>query len=226
MTTAVFEELITVAPRYLNRGLDQSIRATIEDIYGGKCTSIGYIDADSIRIVSHSPGDVSGSYFTGEVHYRVLFEAVVHNPPEGSLIEGEVVGVNTYGILAKSGPIDIIVPRELHTDQSPFEGVSLGDKIEVRVLRKQLFYDESRINVMASFASENGTGGPPRAPVVLEEGEEVETDMPELLEGMPNSAEMKASSQEVEGEPTQEVEGEPEAEEGEEGEVPEAELEE
>ena len=95
--TAVFEEQVSLNPRDI-RGkvvsidtvLEGKLRARLE----GKCSRHGYVVSDTVKILSRSMGSMERGRFTGNIVFHVQAEGKVLNPPDKTILDGEVIRKN------------------------------------------------------------------------------------------------------------------------------------
>jgi DNA-directed RNA polymerase subunit E'/Rpb7 len=159
MDNIYFENLIVkkviVEPKFLTTQIDEYILKTLQKKYEGKCVHEGYIKEDTIEIVKKSAGILYGSHFTGEITYNVLFKAQICNPVCGNEIEFEVSNFNAMCVSGTLGPIQIIVPKELHDSDELkiLNSVKQGDRIKIEVIKSRYFPYGSEIRVIGKIVS-------------------------------------------------------------------------
>ncbi len=155
-----FETLIVkkviVEPKHLTTRIDEYILKYLKNEYEGKCVHEGYIQQNSIEIVKKSAGLLYGSHFTGEITYNVLFKAQVCNPVAGNEIEFVIASYNAMCVSGTLGPMQIIVPKEIHTDSddlAKLNKMKQGDKIRIEVLKSRFYPYSKEIRVIGKMIS-------------------------------------------------------------------------
>ena len=135
----------------VNDNIDRVIKRILIDQIEGKCSKDGYVKQDSVSIIKRSTGQIKCNQFTGDVHYNVMFSCIVCNPVKGQEITCTVKNTNKMGLLAESGPMNIIVAYE-HLDEGIrdiFKTIVPGSKIIVRIVGKRININDQIISVVA-----------------------------------------------------------------------------
>jgi hypothetical protein len=139
-------------------------------------------------------GHFEAARFTGDAIYYVKLEGRVIYPADGVRVTGEVIRKNKMGLyINHRNAIRIQVPRDLHIGNQEYDGVQIGDQVEVELKRSKFAIQDAYILASGMFLRLHGA----------ESESEVESEVAEV-----------ASEAEVESEeePEAEVEAEPEAE--------------
>jgi hypothetical protein len=143
--------------------------------------------------------------------YNVLFKAQVCNPVCENVIEFPISSHNAMCVSGTLGPMQIIVPKELHQDPQDLKSLNalkVGDTIKVSVIKSRYFPYGTEIRVIGKLLSKN-----PNANVnanknafVTTLDEEDETGVPnQVLEGVDMEEEEKESGDEEEEEEDEEM---------------------
>jgi DNA-directed RNA polymerase subunit E'/Rpb7 len=140
-------DIATNTSNVLDVFLEDKIRKKI----GGKCMNVGYIDKNSIKVVSRSIGKMNTSHFNGEIYYQVQLECKVCKPVSNQVIETKIVGKNKIGILCISGPLQIIIPSSHHEDASFYNSLNKDDVIYVRIINYKFQLNDDNIKVIAEY---------------------------------------------------------------------------
>jgi hypothetical protein len=83
-------------------------------------------------------GNLEKGRFTGNILFYLQAEATVLNPPDGTVLEGEVIRKNKMGIyVSYKDAIRVIVPRDLHIGNEEFEGLQIGETVRVEVKKSR-----------------------------------------------------------------------------------------
>jgi DNA-directed RNA polymerase subunit E'/Rpb7 len=147
--TAVFEEQVPLTPKDLRNEiqnidslLEQKLQAKLE----GRCSRHGYVLPGSLQILSRSMGMVEKGRFTGSILFHVQAEGQVLNPPDGLVVEGEVIRKNKMGIYVNyQDAIRIIVPRDLNIGNDEFESVAVGEVVKVEIKKSRFQVNDEYI---------------------------------------------------------------------------------
>ncbi len=179
--TAVFEEQVPLTPKDLRneiKNIDSLLEQKLQAKLEGRCSRHGYVLPGSIQILSRSMGMVEKGRFTGSILFHVQAEGQVLNPPDGLLLEGEVIRKNKMGLYVNyQDAIRVIVPRDLNIGNDEFESVEVGEivKVEIKKSRFQV-NDEYILSVGLYKGQGKGTAKPKtnalvaEAPLAEEEG--------------------------------------------------------
>ena len=204
--TAVFEESVALTPKDLRssiKSLDTVLEGKLRSRLEGKCSRHGYVLSDSVRILSRSMGSVDRGRFTGNVLFHVQAEGRVLNPPDKTILEGEVIRKNKMGLYVNyKDAIRVIVPRDANIGKDEFELVEMGETISVEIKKSRFQVNDEYILSVGLFVGRTGVAKP--AEVAEEEAEEEE-------ESGEESGEESEEEEEEESEEEEEAEEEAEA---------------
>ena len=153
--TAVFEEPVSLTPKdlrapikSLNTILEGKLRARLE----GKCSRHGYVMSDSIQLLSRSLGTADRGRFTGNFLFHVQAEGKVLNPPDRTILEGEVIRKNKMGLYVNyKDAIRIIVPRDANIGKDDFDLVEIGEIISVEIKKSRFQVNDEYILSVGLF---------------------------------------------------------------------------
>lgn len=134
-----------------NTDLNSYLLSIIREKLGNKCIDIGYVQKDSIKILSRSIGKVNTSHFNGELYYHIKLEGNVCKPSEGSHIKCKVIGKNKIGLFAVSGPLQIVVASLHHEDTTFFDKIEKNDDIVVEIVNYKFALNDDHVKVIAKF---------------------------------------------------------------------------
>jgi len=134
-----------LSPRELVSNLDDillnKLRSELED----KCIKEGYVRKGSVQLMRRSLGCMDEDQFTGDVHYRFLLSLQVCNPNVGMVVRTMVYQNNKIGILSTFGPLQVLLPREVHSNKDIFANKKRGDFVDVVLLGKKFKLDDKKI---------------------------------------------------------------------------------
>ncbi len=176
----IIKQKIIIQSKYLNSKINDYIYNYIKNSYEGKCISEGYIQNDSIEIINKSIGTISGSRFTGDITYDILYKAKICNPLVNDTIDCEVKFINKLGLLCNNGPITIIVGRQFHNNQLLLDKINVGDIIKVLIIAKKYSLNDKIIEVTAKLSNDIHNNNIQK--IIEDDMNSLDNDLEDLLE--------------------------------------------
>ena len=131
--------------------IDSILLNKIKNKIGNKCNNIGYVDKDSIRIISRSMGKINSSQFNGNINYDIKVEANICTPGINNKLVCEIIGKNKIGLFAISEPLHIIIATAHHDNISDLSELEPGTSIEVEIINYKFKLNASNIKVIARY---------------------------------------------------------------------------
>jgi len=131
--------------------IDKILLDKIKKKLGNKCNHLGYIDKDTISIISRTIGYINSSHFNGHIHYDILLEASVCHPSEKHKLIAKVIGKNRIGIFAVNEPIHIIIAAAHHENPSVFDEIQIDDKLEIEIINYKFKLNSNDIKVIGKL---------------------------------------------------------------------------
>ena len=183
---ALFEEQVPLTPKDMRNEI-QSIDALLEEkLRGrleGRCSRHGFVLPNSVKVLSRSMGMIEKGRFTGNILFHVQAEGSVLNPPDGLVLEGEVIRKNKMGLYVNyQDAIRVIVPRDLNIGNDEFESVEVGETVSVEVKKSRFQVNDEYILSVGLFQGRT-KGRPAVAVAPVAEAEEIsEEGGPEMEE--------------------------------------------
>jgi DNA-directed RNA polymerase subunit E'/Rpb7 len=157
---AVFEEQVSLNPKDMRvkiESVEDLIRDKLQARLEGRCSRHGYVEPGTVIILSRSMGSLEKGRFTGSFIFNVQAEGTVLNPPDGTILEGEVIRKNKMGIyVSYKDAIRVIVPRDLHIGDEAFEMVEIGEKVQVEIKKSRFQVNDPYILSVGLFRSSKG----------------------------------------------------------------------
>jgi len=157
---AVFEEQVSLNPKDMRvkiESVEDLIRDKLQARLEGRCSRHGYVEPGTVTILSRSMGSLEKGRFTGSFIFNVQAEGMVLNPPDGTILEGEVIRKNKMGIyVSYKDAIRVIVPRDLHIGDEAFEMVEIGEKVQVEIKKSRFQVNDPYILSVGLFRSSKG----------------------------------------------------------------------
>ena len=162
MDNIYFNSLLTkkihIESRYLDENIDNYIEKYLKNKVEGSCIDEGYIEPDTVKIITKSVGSLLGSRFTGDVTYNIAYSANVCNPVIGNVIDCKVKFINKVGILGNNGPLTILVPRQIQDENDNINKINENDIIKVEVIAKKFYLNSKEIKIVGKIWSEDNEG--------------------------------------------------------------------
>jgi len=215
-STAFFEKKINITPREFNEIKSQTVQELLTkkalQMMEEKCSEHGFVLPGTIKLLSHSMGHFEAARFTGDAIYYVKLEGRVIYPADGVRVTGEVIRKNKMGLyINHRNAIRIQVPRDLHIGNQEYDGVQIGDQVEVELKRSKFAIQDAYILASGMFIrlyGEDAESEVESEPYEMAPEEEAE---PEVEPEAESEVEPEAESEvEAESDVEPEVEAEPE----------------
>ena len=142
---------VHIHSKFIQKNIHASLLAQLKMNFEGKCSSEGYIQPNSITIVSYSIG--RSNYIKGGVDYNVRFQADMCLPHQGQTFRAMVTLRSKIGIHAETPPIRVLIPRDLHIGNTDFDNVEVNQEIEFEVTGCQFKQQDRDIIVLGRLRS-------------------------------------------------------------------------
>ena len=160
-STAFFEKKINLTPREFNEIKSQTVQDLLTkkaiQMMEEKCSEHGFVLPGTIKLLSHSMGHFEAARFTGDAIYYVKLEGRVIYPADGVRVTGEVIRKNQMGLyINHRNAIRIQVPRDLHLGNQEYDGVKIGDQVEVELKRSKFAIQDAYILASGMFLRLHG----------------------------------------------------------------------
>jgi hypothetical protein len=208
-TEAFFQEKVYLTPKDLRNDIESVDNILIEKLkerLEQRCSPHGYDLPGTLEILTRSTGMVDAGRFSGDWAFLVKAKGRVLHPPEGTMVEVEVLKSNKMGIYAVyENAIRLMVPRDLHLGDEEFDSLRVGDRIKVEIQKSRFQLRDPFIVSVGIYRGRSGE--PTRVIAPVEESsppEEVEEAQVEETEEAQGSAEEAQGSAEEEEEQEEE----------------------
>lgn len=207
---AVFEEQVALTSVDLKREI-KSIDTVLEDKLRtrleGRCSRHGFVIPGTVKILSRSMGSLERGRFTGDLLYHVQAEGSVLNPPDGHILEGDIIRKNKMGLYVNyRDAIRVIVPRDVNIGNDEFESVDIGEIVRVEIKKSRFQVNDEYILSVGLFKGRTKGSKGLLAKIAPEEEASEEAPEEEEEEEAP---EEEAPEEEAEEEAPEEEEEEP-----------------
>jgi len=159
---AVFQEKVALAPIDLRGDItsfDEILVKKLKQQLEGKCSKNGYVIPGSLELLSRSMGFCEKGRGTSDFLYYIKARGKVYNPPDGLVVEGEVMLKNKMGCyVIIDNAVRIMIPRDLHIGNEEFDTIELNDRIRIQIKKSQFRANSSHILSIGQFLGK--VGGP------------------------------------------------------------------
>jgi DNA-directed RNA polymerase subunit E'/Rpb7 len=151
----VFEEQVSLNPNDFQKEIttvNDILLKKLKDKLENKCSRNGFLVSNTLKILSRSMGKASIGRFIGDYVFYVQLQGNVINPPDGIVIDAEVVSKNKMGIYCNyKNAIRIIIPRDLHIGNEMFDKVNVGNIIIVQIKKSRFQVNDENILSVGYF---------------------------------------------------------------------------
>ena len=150
-TTLKMERIIAINPSEINTEFKQNLLNILRNEVEGKCNKEGYIEKGSVDINNYGNLYTEVIRYRGDIRIKVIFTAKVVNPTKDDIIECKIKRYNQFGIMAISGPLNIVIPFD---DKNKDNNYTIGQSLIVKIIESELILNSNQINVCATFIDE------------------------------------------------------------------------
>jgi len=146
---------LNIESKYLDENIDNYIEKYLKNKVEGFCIDEGYIEPETVKIITKSVGSLLGSRFTGDVTYNIAYSANVCNPMIGNIIDCKVKFINKVGILGNNGPLTILIARYINEDNDIINKINENDIIKVEIIAKKFYLNSKEIKIIGKIWNKN-----------------------------------------------------------------------
>ena len=146
---------LVLSIREIGKNVKQNLERKITSQIEGKCIVEGFIQPNSVKIISYSSGNVISDL----IEFHAVYECMVAHPVEGMLVEASAKTITKAGIHAQvvdedgNIPITVFVAKDHHHIDQLFNTVVENDKITVKVIGTRYELNDPYICVIAKLVS-------------------------------------------------------------------------
>lgn len=152
---AIFQEKIQLAPTDLHAEItsfDEILLNKLKTQIEGKCSRHGYVIPGSLELLSRSMGFSEKGRGTADFLYYLKAQGKVYNPPDGLVVEGDVMLKNKMGCyVIIDNAVRIMIPRDLHIGNEEFDKIELNDRIKIQIKKSQFRANAPHILSIGQF---------------------------------------------------------------------------
>jgi hypothetical protein len=138
---AFFQEKVYLTPKDLRNeigSVDAILINKLKERLEQRCSPHGYVLPGTLELLTRSAGMVDSGRFSGDWAFLVKAKGTVLHPPEGTMVEVEILKNNKMGIYAEyENAIRIMVPRDLHLGDEEFDQLKVGERIRVEIQKSR-----------------------------------------------------------------------------------------
>jgi DNA-directed RNA polymerase subunit E'/Rpb7 len=141
----------------VNSELFNILEAKIKKLNEGKCIKEGYVKNNSVKLLTYS----SGELFDNKILFECVFECLITNPVESTLIYCITKSITKVGVRAElivddeASPYIIFIARDHHYNNESFSQIKENDIIQVRILGQRYELNDKFISIIAELISIN-----------------------------------------------------------------------
>ena len=165
---AVFQEKVSLEPIDLRPDItsfEDILLGKLKKQLEGKCSKHGFVVPGSLQLLSRSMGFAEKGRGTADFLYYIKAQGKVYNPPDGLVVEGQIMLKNKMGCyVILENAIRIMVPRDLHIGNEEFDQLDVGDRIQIEIKRSQFRASATHILSIGQYLGKAGEER--KAPVV------------------------------------------------------------
>lgn len=183
----LLKKRILLKSAYLNKNFEKNIQNILKEEVGDKCITEGYVKSDTIKIIKRTLPKIITSNFSADSAINIIYKAEVCNPAKGNIIPCEITHVNKIGLMAKNGPLSIIIGKQYHNNKNIFKNIKVGDNVDIIVIDKRYIINGEIIEIVGKLTTDKESKKKNKTKPLDEEIDEVETKEQEPLEEQPDS---------------------------------------
>ena len=137
----------------IGKRVKQNLEKTISKNTEGRCIKEGFIQPESIKVISYSCGNVNGE----KIEFQTIYECMACYPVEGMLVECQVKTITKAGIHAevvdKNGniPIIVFIARDHHYKDQHFADVKEDSKILAKIIGVRFELNDPYLSTIAKL---------------------------------------------------------------------------
>ena len=146
---------LVLSIREIGKNVKQNLEKKLISQIEGKCIVEGFIQPNSVKIISYS----SGNIISDLIEFHVVYDCMISHPVEGMLIEAECKTITKAGIHAQvvdedgNTPITVFIAKDHHHIDHLFNSVVENDKITVNVIGIRYELNDPYICVISKLVS-------------------------------------------------------------------------
>ena len=157
----ILDKRIPLSPSELRDAagkIDEYLVEKIRKDLEGQCCTHGYVKPGSTQILARSMGQAEHGHFTADFIYQCKIRVRCYLPHADQIVDARILKVNKLGAYALmydegkvSEAIRILVPRDLHLNNTEFEALEVGQGIRIRILRSRFQNNDAFIQAVGMY---------------------------------------------------------------------------
>ncbi len=151
---SILNTKIALSINEVGKNLSQNLEKLIRTKTEGKCITEGFIRPNSVRVLSHSSGNVKDDH----VEFCVVYECLVCYPVKDMMVSCTVSEVTKAGIHAfvkdadsDNVPITVFIARDHHSTSKYFNSIKENAVVEARIIGVRFELNDPSITTIASL---------------------------------------------------------------------------
>jgi len=140
---------VRIPASQMQKNVRPALLAQLKTMYEGVCIPEGFLQPNTMVILEHSLGRTDLVH--SGVEYHVLFQADLCMPHAGQVWRGIVELRSKIGVHIRTGPAEVLLPRDLHLGDATFEELKVGQTVEFEVLGAKFQQGDTSIAVLAKL---------------------------------------------------------------------------
>jgi len=157
---AVFQEKVSLSPLDLRddvTSFDEILLSKLKKKLEGKCSKHGFVIPGSLQLLSRGMGVVEMGRATSDFMYYLKAQGKVYNPPDGFMVDGDIMLKNKMGCyVILNDAVRIMIPRDLHIGNEEFDSLEVGDRIRIEIKRSQFRSNATHILSIGQYIGKAG----------------------------------------------------------------------
>lgn len=155
--SSLLTQKIVLKYEEVNSELFNILETKLKKLNEGKCIKEGYVKNNSIKLLTYS----SGELFDNKILFECVFECLITNPVESTLIYCIAKSITKVGVRAELitdnevSPYIIFIARDHHYNNESFSHIKENDIIQVRILGQRYELNDKCISIIAELISIN-----------------------------------------------------------------------
>lgn len=154
-TNNMLEMKVILMPSQVGKNATKNnLRDTIIHFISGKCIEEGYVQPQTIEIVSYSSGILKGD----KIEFHVVFQCQTYNPAEGAWIHNcKVKSVTKAGIHAdvydnkNNIPTTVFIIRDHFMSNTYFNSIKEDDLIDIKVIGSRFELNDPHVEILGNL---------------------------------------------------------------------------
>lgn len=147
----ILSKKLSIKCEELEEDIDELLKKKLINSIGNRCLKEGYVNGESVNIISRTIGTINPNHFNGEVYYNVQYEALICNPIKDMTIQCKIKNINQLGIMAEVDCLTIVVAKQYIDQSRPLESFTIGDNIMVTIVGSRFDLNDKYITIIGKL---------------------------------------------------------------------------